>query len=85
MGHEDIICRTWRCDCLVPRRLSLDENVRAKEGRKETWPAICTLPMVPCSSSPVARLYLAKNEVPEAGAGDVKCGTQDFNMQDMEM
>ena len=23
-------------DCLVPRRLSLDENVRAKEGGKET-------------------------------------------------
>ena len=23
-------------DCLVPRRLSLDKNVRAKEGRKET-------------------------------------------------
>ena len=23
-------------DCLVPRRLSLDEDVRAKEGGKET-------------------------------------------------
>ena len=31
---------------------------RAKEGRKET--AACTLPMVPCGSLPVARLYLAK-------------------------
>ena len=56
-------------DCLVPRRLSLDENVRAKEGGKETTgetsPAVCTLPMVPRGSSPVARLYLAKNEATE--------------------
>ena len=57
--------------------LSLDENVRAKEGGKETTgetsPAVCTLPMVPCSSSPVARarLYLAKNEAPEEEAGRV--------------
>ena len=36
--------------CLVPRRLSFDENVRAKEGGKET------LPMVPCGSSPVTRV-----------------------------
>ena len=43
-------------DCLVPRLLSLDENVRAKEGGKETTPAVCTLPMVPCGSSPVAPL-----------------------------
>ena len=41
--------------CLVPRRLSLDENVRAKEGGKETT-GVCTLPMVPCSSSPVTRV-----------------------------
>ena len=54
--------------CLVPRRLSLDENVRAKEGGKDTA-ALCTLPMVPCRSSPVARLYLAKNEEPEKEAG----------------
>ena len=55
--------------------LSLDENVRAKEGGKETTgetlPAVCTLPMVPCGSSPVARLYLAKNEAPEEEAGRV--------------
>ena len=38
--------------CLVPRRLSFDENVRAKEGGKE-------LPMVPCGSSPVTRFALA--------------------------
>ena len=59
-------------DCLVPRRLSLEENVRAKQGGKkttgETSPAVCTLPMVPCSSSPVARFYLAKNKAPEEEA-----------------
>ena len=37
--------------CLVPRCFSLNENVRAKEGGKET-----TLPMVPCGSSPVTRV-----------------------------
>ena len=42
----------------MPRRLSLDEDVRAKEGGKETTgkgasPAVCTLPMVPCGSSQV--------------------------------
>ena len=43
--------------CLVPRRLSLDENVRAKEGAKETTgSAVYTLPMVPCGSSPVTRV-----------------------------
>ena len=36
---------------VVPRCLSLNENVRAKEGGKET-----TLPMVPCGSSPVTRV-----------------------------
>ena len=29
------------CGCLVPRRLSLDENVRAKEGGKETTGETC--------------------------------------------
>ena len=43
--------------CLVPRRLS--ENVPAKEGGKDTPPAVCTLPMVPCGSSPVTRFALA--------------------------
>ena len=39
--------------------LSLDENVRAKEGGKETtgFACVCTLSMFPCGSSPVARLY----------------------------
>ena len=42
-----------KCICLVPRRLSLDENVRAKGGGKDT-----TLPMVACGrgSSPVTRV-----------------------------
>ena len=62
------------CPCLVPRRLSL-----ARKGRREgdiglrlTSPAVCTLPMVPCGSSPVARLYLAKNEAPEEEAVPVQ-------------
>ena len=49
-----------------------DENVHAKEGRKETTgeTAVCTLPMVPCGSSPVTRFALAsaKNEAPEEEA-----------------
>ena len=51
--------------CLVPRRLPFDENMRAMEGGKETTgetsasPAVCTLPMVPCGSSPVTRFALA--------------------------
>ena len=33
--------------------------MRAKEGGKETTPAVCTLPMVPCGVSPVTRFALA--------------------------
>ena len=44
---------------------------RAKEGGKETS-AVCTLPMAPCGSSLVARLYLAKNEAPEEEAVPVQ-------------
>ena len=44
---------------------------RAKEGGKETS-AVCTLLMVPCGSSPVVRLYLAKNEAPEEEAVPVQ-------------
>ena len=75
-GHNTQDMKMW-----LPRTqtsLSLDEDVRAKEGGKETSPAVCTLPMVPCGSSPVTRLYLAKNEAPEEEAGDVKYGTQDL-------
>ena len=47
--------------CLVPRRLSFDENVRAKEGGKETTGKALRLPpytllKVPCGSSPVTRV-----------------------------
>ena len=59
--HEYIL--EYAQPCLVPKRLSLDKNVRAKEGG-----SVCTLPMVPCGSSLVVRLYLAKNEVPEEEA-----------------
>ena len=56
------------CPCLVPRRLS-----RARKGRREgDNGAVCTLPMVPCGSSPVVRLYLAKNEAPEEEAVPVQ-------------
>ena len=44
---------------------------RAKQGGKETS-AVGTLPMVPCGSSPVVRLYLAKNEAPEEEAVPVQ-------------
>ena len=45
--------------------LSLGENVRAKEGGKETTgdPSHS-----PCGSSPVVRLYLGKTEAPEEEA-----------------
>lgn len=42
----------WCCPCLVPRYLSLDENLRAMEGGKE----ITGLPMVPCESLPFTRV-----------------------------
>ena len=49
--------------CLVPRRLSLDENLHAKEGWKEktdkTLPLSFLLSMVPCASSPVTCVSLA--------------------------
>ena len=44
---------------------------RAKEGGKEIS-AVCTLPMAPCGSSLVARLFLAKNEAPEEEAVPVQ-------------
>ena len=53
--------RVWSFHCLVPRRLSFDENVRAKEGGKETT-GDCTLPMVPCGSSLVTRFALASRK-----------------------
>ena len=61
--------------CLVPRRLSFDENVRAKEGGKETTGFACRLypshgPLrFITSHSFRARLCHAKNEAPEEEAG----------------
>ena len=64
--------------CLVPRRLSFDENVRAKEGGKETTgettsPAVCTFPWsltVHHQSLAFRALFCrAKNEAPEEEAG----------------
>ena len=63
------------CTCLVPRRPSLDENVRAKEGGKETT-AACTLPMVPCGSPPVARFYLACSRLSDSGEDAKVKGTR---------
>ena len=60
--------------CLVPRRLSFDENVRAKEGGKETTGETCRLypshgPLwFITSHSFRARLCHAKNEAPEEEA-----------------
>ena len=64
--------------CLVPRRLSLDENVRAKEGGKETTGETSLRPpSVPFPWSLAvhhqslafrAPLYLEKNEAPEKEA-----------------
>ena len=66
-------------NCLVPRRLSLDENVRAKEGGKETTgETALRLPSVPFPWSLAvyhqslafrARLYDEKKEAPQEKAG----------------
>ena len=66
-------------NCLVPRRLRLDENVRAKEGGKETTgETALRLPSVPFpwflavydqSLAFRGRLYDEKNEAPEEEAG----------------
>ena len=56
--------------CLVPRRLSLDENVRAKEGGKETTsiPFPWSLAVHRQSLAFRACLYDEKNEAPEEEA-----------------
>ena len=67
--------RVWSFHCLVPRRLSFDENVRAKKGGKETTGNACRLypshgPLrFITSHSFRARLCHAKNEAPEEEAG----------------
>ena len=69
------------CYCLVPRRLSFDENVRAKEGGKETTDETRFACRLYPSHGPVwfitshsfrARLCHAKNEAPEEEAACVK-------------
>ena len=55
-------------NCLVPRRLSLDENVRAKKGGKET-PFPWSLAVCHQSLAFRARLYHSKTEAPEEKAG----------------
>ena len=55
--------------CLVPRRLSLDENVRAKEcGKEPSVPFPWSLAVHHQSLAFRARLYDAKNEAPEEEA-----------------
>ena len=67
------LIRTPRC--LVPRRLSFDENVRAKEGGKETTGFACRLypshgPLQFITSpSRFALASAKKNEAPEEEAG----------------
>ena len=57
----------------LPRTQTSLSRVQRKAGRRHrASPAVCTLPMVPCGSSPVARLYLAKNEAPEEEASGVR-------------
>ena len=62
--------------CLVPRRLSFEENVRAKEGGKETtfrlYPSHGPLRFI-TSHSFRARLCHAKNEAPEEEADKMLC------------
>ena len=70
---SDRFCSTLWCNCLVPRRLSLDENVRSKEGGKETTgkPAVSfpwSLAVHNQSLAFRARLYEAKNEPSEKEA-----------------
>ena len=61
--------------CLVPRRLSFHENVRAKEGGKKTtrlYPSHGPLRFI-TSHSFRARLCHAKNEAPEEEAVSNTC------------
>ena len=53
--------------CLVPRRLSLDENVRAKEGGKETSAPFHGSLQFITSRSPLP-LTASKSEAPEEEA-----------------
>ena len=75
-----LIKMTWD----LPRtQTSLSRPKCARKGRREgdngrdgASPAVCTLPMVPCGSSPAARIYLAKNEATEQEADLGLCCNQ---------
>ena len=62
----DSLCRKRFRSCLAPGRLSLSMKMCAqrKAGRRQRT----TLPIVPCGSSPVVRLYLGKTEAPKEAA-----------------
>ena len=70
---SDRFCSTLWCNCLVARRLSLDENVRSEEGGKETTgetavPFPWSLAVHHQSLAFRSRLYEAKNEASEEEA-----------------
>jgi len=54
---SDRFCSTLCCNCLVPRR-ALSRWKYARKGRRDgdNGRDVCTLPMVPCGSSPVTRV-----------------------------
>ena len=75
---SDRFCSTLWYNCLVPRRLSLDENVREKEGGKErtgetSVPFPWSLAVHHQSLAFHARLYDAKNEASEEEAAPSWC------------
>ena len=74
-SHRKLRLR-WHCTVLtlhryLPRTQTSISRAERRKRASPVSPAVCTLPMVPCSSSPVARLYLAKNEAPEEEAASV--------------
>ena len=64
----DSLCRKRFRSCLAPRRLSLSLSVKMCAQRKAGRRQRVTLPIVPCGSSPVVRLYLGKTEAPKEAA-----------------
>ena len=64
----DSLCRKRFRSCLAPGRLSLSLSMKMCAQRKAGRRQRTTLPIVPCGSSPVVRLYLGKTEAPEEEA-----------------
>ena len=63
--------------------LLMKMSSQRKAGRRQrASPAVGTLPMVPCGSSPVVRIYLAKNEAPEEEAGSTPISKVDSHISD---